>query len=135
MQKLDIGQVFADNLRAAIEKSSSIRNPSHLAEKAGVSHGYLSEVLRCISSPTLRVVNDLAHVLGIQPWELLADSEATRQTAMARMLWSGGVSNERMEKEYGFPPKPAPEPAKKKSARSQRKRGRSPPGTNSGSQA
>lgn len=133
MAKLDIRQIFARNLREAVDKSATFDNPTELAKKAGMSHSHLSEVLRGITSITIDKVNDLADALKMQPWELLADSETTRQAAMAQMLWGSAVSNEKVEKHYPTPPAaPIKEvaPKRKKSRRKPQRGGANHPGHN-----
>lgn len=108
MGKLPIRQILARNLQAAIDKSSLVDNQRGLALRSGVSPSHLSEIMRGISSVTVDLLADLAGALGLQPWELLADSEETKRAALARMMWGGGIPDKEVEKHLPLPPKPAP---------------------------
>lgn len=107
MKKADIRQIFIKNL----EEIRGLRGltKQQLAERAGMSGGHLSEVINGLSDITLRRLADLAGALGVQPWELLADSDSTRRAALAQMLWGGNVTNEKVEQH--FPPAPQKEEA------------------------
>lgn len=83
-------------------------NQQHLAPKAGISIGHLSEVRRGLSTPTIGLLNDLAYALNLEPWELLADGDTTKQNALAKLLWQGGVSNEKVEQHLPPAPRIAP---------------------------
>lgn len=66
-----------------------------LAKRAGVGQSHISRILRQESAATIDVIASLAEALNIQPWELLADSDATRQAALEKML--GGRTEARAE--------------------------------------
>ena len=126
MKKLEIRQVLARNLQDAIDRSPLIENQRRLALRSGVSPSHLSEIMRGLCSVTVDLVNDMAHALGVQPWELLADSESTKREALARMLWSGGVTDSEVEKHLPLPPAPTKEVAPKR----KKGGGNEGPGTN-----
>lgn len=84
MRKRDIGQVFADNLKAAIARKKLTQ--AALAKRSGVSQGLISVISRSEHSPTIDKVAKLAYALDMQPWELLADDDAAREAAWKRML-------------------------------------------------
>lgn len=84
MKKREIGQVFADNLRAEMTKAG-MKQPQ-LAKRSGYSQSVISQVLKGQVSPSIDKLAKLAHALGIQPWELLVDLEATREAALRKML-------------------------------------------------
>lgn len=96
-------------------------NQQSLAPKAGMSVGHLSEVRRGLVTPTLTLLNDLAFALGLEAWELLADTETTRQNALAKLLWQGGVPNEKVEQHLPPAPKSDPAPRKQLATRKRRK--------------
>lgn len=87
VKKADIRQILARNLREAMNNSQTLDTQLALAGRAGISQSHLSEILRGITSVTVDLVNDLAYALGMEPWELLADSEETRQAALAKLMW------------------------------------------------
>lgn len=57
-----------------------------LAGKAKVSESHLSEVKRGLSTPTIALLNDLAHALGLEAWELLVDWDASRNRVIERLF-------------------------------------------------
>jgi ribosome-binding protein aMBF1 (putative translation factor) len=84
MKKADIQQLFGRNLEEAMRRRGI--NQQRLGELSGLSPSHISEARRGISSPTLETLNALAHALQMQPWELLADDEATREDYIRRAL-------------------------------------------------
>jgi transcriptional regulator with XRE-family HTH domain len=84
MPKLDIGQIFARNVKAA--RDARGMNQSQLAKKSGVSNAHLSEVMSGINGITIQLLADIADALDVEPWELLADSKETKRRAMERLL-------------------------------------------------
>lgn len=117
MPKTEIRQIFARNLREAMERAGM--HQTALAQKAGMSGSHLSEVLRQLASVTIDLVADLAEALGIQPWELLADSKSAKEAALAKLLWGSRAADERVGETY----KPAP-PSKPRAKRSGRRKER-----------
>jgi transcriptional regulator with XRE-family HTH domain len=89
MAKSDIKQILAQNIER-FNRSSQAK----LADRAGMSKSHLSEVMRGISVPTIEIVAQLAEALGRQPWELLADSTATRNAALAKMILGDDAEGE-----------------------------------------
>jgi transcriptional regulator with XRE-family HTH domain len=87
MKKVDIRQAFAQNLSAHMRKQGL--NQPELAARSGVSQSHLSEMLRGITKVSLDLVADLAFALKCDPWELIVDSDATRQNVLSKIL---GVS-------------------------------------------
>jgi transcriptional regulator with XRE-family HTH domain len=122
MEKLSIRQILTRNLRDAMKKAGW--DQKKLAAAAGISESHVSEVMREISVPTIELVARFANALKLQAWELLADSVATRQAAMARLLWGQGVTNEKVEQHSPLPPVEAPP---KKEARTPRKKAQGGP--------
>lgn len=57
-----------------------------VAKKAGIGQSHLSRLLRCEASATTDLIAALSRALGVQPWELLVDTAATREAAIRRML-------------------------------------------------
>lgn len=113
MPKADIRQILADNL-AKTYPQKGFESKASLAHKAGISTSTLSEIMRGLTSATIDTVNNLAFVLGVQPWELLADSESTKQAAMMKMLWGEAATDKEVEKHLPLPPKPTVKKTRKK---------------------
>jgi transcriptional regulator with XRE-family HTH domain len=84
MKKVDIRQVFAGNLRARMKQSGMTQTA--LATRSGVSQAHISDILRGTTKVTLDLVADLAHALRCEAWELLVDSETTRQNVYSMVL-------------------------------------------------
>lgn len=108
MTKAEIRQVLARNLRQAMDRTAGLETQSALAKKTGISQSHLSDVLNCVTSTGVDLLADLADALDIQPWELLADSEETKRSALARLMWGSGVSDKEVERYLPLPPKGAP---------------------------
>lgn len=69
MDPAELKTVFAERVTAlADEKGWSI---NRLADFAGISRGYLSDVLRGKKAASLRTVALIASALECEPWELL----------------------------------------------------------------
>lgn len=95
MKKALLRQILAKNLQGAMEATPGVDTQITLAKRAGVGQSHVSRILRQESAATIDVIAALAEALNIQPWELLSDSEATRQAAMEKML--GGRTETRAE--------------------------------------
>lgn len=86
MEKQKLRQVLARNLKDAMAEATGLNTQETLSRRAGLSQGYLSELLRGLSAATTDTIADLANALGRQPWELLVDDEETRKSALAKMI-------------------------------------------------
>jgi transcriptional regulator with XRE-family HTH domain len=93
MKKALLRQILAKNLERAMEAAPGADRQLTLAKRAGVGQSHISRILRQESAATIDVIAALAEALNIQPWELLADSDSTRQAALEKML--GGRIDER----------------------------------------
>ena len=112
MDKRSLHQIFIANVRSRL-KTSPIGTQLALSKKAGMSQSFLSEVLSGESVPSLTIVEAIAKAFGCQGWELLADSEATRQAALQRLLWGENASDKRVEEALGTPKEVASKRRKK----------------------
>ena len=68
---MEIGQVFASNLKALRAKGSL--SQEEVAHQAGLDRTYISSLERCIYSPTIDVVDKLAKVLGVTAADMLRE--------------------------------------------------------------
>jgi transcriptional regulator with XRE-family HTH domain len=94
MQKRDLRQVLARNIVAAMERVPGLDTQPALAAKAGIAQSQVSRILRAEIGCGLDILNALSTALQVEPWELLADSNATRRAAVEKMLWNeDGVSD------------------------------------------
>lgn len=59
---------------------------TELAKRSGIAQTHISRLLRCTSAATLETVATLATALGMQPWELIVNDEATRASVLHRIL-------------------------------------------------
>lgn len=82
-------QILADNLREAMSQNPNIDTQIALARRAGIAQSHLSKLLRGEASATTDLIAALAEAVGREPWELLADSESTREAALRKMLLGG----------------------------------------------
>jgi transcriptional regulator with XRE-family HTH domain len=85
MDKMTMRRVFADNLDRAMKAKPGM-NQTALAKAAGVSQPYVSALLHCHSAPTIDMLTAIAAALDCEPWELLANDQATREAALRKIL-------------------------------------------------
>lgn len=85
MQPRTIRDVLADNLRARL-RGAGFDNPTALARKAGVDPSYMSKLMRSQFSCSVDLLDKFATALRCQPWELLVDSEASREEGWRRVM-------------------------------------------------
>lgn len=87
-------QVIAANIRAQLEKSSTINSANTLARKTGLSQSHISKVLRCEAAFSTDIIGVISSAFGIQPWELLVDTEATRESFIRRIVYAQPIPDE-----------------------------------------
>ena len=96
VKKEVLRQILARNVRERMDAGSIDTQPK-LAKAAGVAQSHISRVVGGKQSIGLDVIAALSEAFECQPWELLANDEATRQEAMERMILgprTGGGSDE-----------------------------------------
>jgi transcriptional regulator with XRE-family HTH domain len=104
MDKLQLRQVFVDNVERLMKDRPGLDTQTALAKKTGLTQGYISELLRCMSAPTTDTIAVFADAFDCEPWELLTDSETTRENAIRKILMGPRVSNERAAETLPPPP-------------------------------
>jgi plasmid maintenance system antidote protein VapI len=104
MKKPPSRQILATNLQRLMERSVDKQNNLALARHAKVGHTHIGRLLRMESSATTDMIDALAEAFGVQPWELLTDSESTRRAALQKMMFGNTVSDERIEESFPEPP-------------------------------
>jgi len=85
MGNRDIRQTLAKNLEHFI-RSRGFVNPTALADKSGIARATMSEIMNGKTNIQLDTLARLASTLQCQPWELLADDEATRDAIYAKFI-------------------------------------------------
>lgn len=101
-----------------MDKSPGLDTQLALAKRTGISQAHLSDILNCATSTGVDLLAGLADAFGVQPMELLADSETARREAIARMLFRDHVPDEKVEKHLPLPPaSPEGAPRRKKPGR------------------
>ena len=85
MTEKELRKVVVNNIHAAMERAR-IPSVNILARRAKVGQSALSRVMRLEGCMTTDRLASVAKALGVQPWELLVDDQATREEAMKRML-------------------------------------------------
>lgn len=104
MRKELLRQILASNVARRMEQTPGAETQQTLAKKAGIGQSHISRILNGAQSVGLDIVAAVSTALGCQPWELLADDEATRRAAMERMLLGPRVTDERAAEK--LPPAP-----------------------------
>ena len=83
----ELRKVVAHNLRRLMEATPGLDTQEAVARKAVIAQSHVSKILRCQANATLDLVAALARAFNVLPWELLANTEATRKAALERMLY------------------------------------------------
>lgn len=112
---MQLRQILAHNLKTAMAHTPGAETQLALAKKAGIAQSHLSKLLRLEAAATTDLIAALARAPGREPWELLADSEATRQAALQRMILGNRAPDARVNEL--LPPAPIPEVARRKKGR------------------
>lgn len=80
-------KLLAENLKAAMKRQGIVQ--SDIESRVGIGQSSVSRVLREETGVTLDLLEELARAVGMQPWELLVDEEATREQAIRQILRGG----------------------------------------------
>lgn len=104
MRKNPSRQIVANNLTRFMAQSQDLKSNLALGKRAKVGHSHIGRILRGESSATTDMLDALASALGVQTWELLTDSEATREAALRKIMFGRAVQDEYVEQHLGTPP-------------------------------
>lgn len=102
---MQLRQVLAQNLKKAMDEQPGLDTHMAISKRAGIAQSHFSKVMRGEASATTDLIAALAKAVNREPWELLADSEATRKSALERMILGPRVPDEKVEKHLPVPPK------------------------------
>jgi transcriptional regulator with XRE-family HTH domain len=91
MEKGELRQILARNLRQAMQNDPNIDTQEKLAARSGLSQSHISRLLLCEAASTTDALAALAKAAKCQPFELLTDTESTRRAAIERMLGRDGA--------------------------------------------
>lgn len=96
---MDIKDIFARNLKQAMEKTTDLQTPGELSKRARWPRGkkagdlisprqigYALDRRKEAPSPTLDFVQAVSKALGLQPWELLLDSAESRREILDKLM-------------------------------------------------
>jgi transcriptional regulator with XRE-family HTH domain len=114
-------RLIAANLKAALDRKGWSGN--QLAHAAKISQTHLAKVLREEAAFSTDILGPLSKALGMGPWELLADSEATREKAIRQLLLGPRIPDDRAAEH--LPPAPVKEVAARR--RKKDRAGKNPP--------
>ena len=98
-------QTLARNVADRMHRDPNLDTQEKLAARAKVAQPHISRILRGRSAATIDVLAGLARAFGCQPWELLVDTELTRQAALQRMIVGSPAPDSRVAAALGPPPK------------------------------
>jgi transcriptional regulator with XRE-family HTH domain len=101
-------QTLARNVADRMHRDPNLDTQKKLAARAKVAQPHISRILRGTSAATIDVIAGIARAFGCQPWELLVDTELTRQAALQRMIVGSPAPDSRVAAALGTPPKPRP---------------------------
>lgn len=114
MEKHLLRQILARNLLRAMERQPGVDTQPGLAKRAGIAQSQVSRIIRGEIGVGLDILGALADALGMDPWELLLDEEATRRNVLERILARPGVPDP-------TPSRPTPSPPARVVAMKRRK--------------
>ena len=85
--RMDVRIVLERKLRALMDAPGS-KYPDRklLARAAGVSERSVGYMLQKSGNPTLKTIQAVAHVFGLEAWELLMDSDSARDQLLGRIF-------------------------------------------------
>lgn len=88
MSPAEVRRVLARNVERYAAKKGWIGRgwQSQLAGATGIAHSHITRLMDGSSAYTVDRLADLARALDVEPWELLVDDEATRRSALERIL-------------------------------------------------
>lgn len=105
MAEASARQTLARNIRDRMGRMPDLDTQDKLSAKSGVAQPHISRILRCTSGASIDRIAKLARALGCQPWELLVDTELTRQAALERMIMGNPASDAKVAAALGTPPR------------------------------
>jgi hypothetical protein len=105
VKKTPSTQRLADNLDRLMAKSVNLRSNAAVgrAAKPPIAHSHIRRIRLQESSCTLDILDQIAEVFGVQPWDLLTDTEETRRLVLERMLYNPNVAIPDTEVEKHIP--------------------------------
>ena len=77
LARVEVREVFALNLRRYRQEAGL--SQEELAHRADIDRTYISSLERCVYAAGIDVVERLAKVFGVEPWELLKPLRAGRK--------------------------------------------------------
>jgi transcriptional regulator with XRE-family HTH domain len=99
---MDAREVLARKLRALMRDSGKYTDRELLGRAAGISARNVGYMLQKTGNPTLKSIQAVAKVFGLDAWELLIDSGTARDRLMSRFFgqadrWKPGDPERRRE--------------------------------------
>ena len=94
VKKTPSTQRLADNLDRLMAKSVNLRSNAAVgrAAKPPIAHSHIRRIRLQESSCTLDILDQIADVFGVQPWDLLTDTDETRRLVLERMLYNPNLA-------------------------------------------
>lgn len=88
MTSAEIRRVLARNVELYANKRGWVGRgwQAELSKASGIANSHITRLMDGTSAYTVDRLTDLAKALGVQPWELLVDSEETRKAALEKIL-------------------------------------------------
>lgn len=115
MGEKEARQVLARNIADRMQRTDALDTQKKLSMKSGVAQPHISRILRGTTGATIDRIALIARALGCEPWELLVDTELTRQAALRKMIMGSPVPDSVVEAALG--PLPHSKPLKVAAAR------------------
>jgi hypothetical protein len=122
MTKNPIRQTLARNVADRMHRNPAFDTQAKLSARSGVAQPHISRILRGTSAATVDRVARLASAFACQPWELLVDTELTRQAALQRMILGETAPDARVSAALPPPPTEQPRPPKRVATKTVKRR-------------
>ncbi len=88
-----------------MHRDPSLDTQKKLSDRSRVAQPHISRILRSTSGATIDALAALARAFGCQPWELLVDTELTRQAALRQMIMGATATDARVAEVTPKPPR------------------------------
>lgn len=104
MVEKELRQTLARNVADRMHRDANLDTQQKLSGRSKIAQPHISRILRGTSAPTIDALARLARAFGCQPWELLVDTELTRQAALRQMILGTPAADSRVAAAIGPPP-------------------------------
>lgn len=93
VKKKSSRQILAENLDRLMAKSADLKSNAAVGRRAKpkIAHSHVRRIRIQESAATIDILDQLAEVFDVHPFELLTDGPTVRQAALERLMWGDSV--------------------------------------------